>query len=160
MPILLKSNENNPPSPPDNPPTSPFTKGGQRGIFKGGKGGFSNEAKPDTCEITFVNRERIAQVKKRLKPDSTINQLSETFKALGDTTRLKIIYALSQAELCVCDIAALFGLTESAVSHQLRILRNMRLVKYRKDGRMAYYSLDDEHIEGLFNEGLRHVEER
>ena len=107
-----------------------------------------------------MNRERIAQVKRDLKPDSTINQLSETFKALGDTTRLKIIYALSQAELCVCDIAALFGLTESAVSHQLRILRNMRLVKYRKDGRMAYYSLDDEHIEGLFNEGLRHVEER
>lgn len=119
----------------------------------------SDETKTDTCEITFVNRKRVAQVKKALKPDSTINQLSETFKALGDTTRLKIIHALSQTELCVCDIAALFGLTESAVSHQLRILRNMRLVKYRRDGKMAYYTLDDEHIKNLFDEGLRHVEE-
>ncbi|MBI5203961.1 MAG: helix-turn-helix transcriptional regulator [Nitrospirae bacterium] len=113
-----------------------------------------------TCEITFVNKRSVAQVKKRLKPDSTINQLSETFKVLGDTTRLKIIYALSQAELCVCDIAALFGLTESAVSHQLRILRNMRLVKYRRDGKKAYYTLDDEHIDSLFKEGLKHVEEK
>jgi ArsR family transcriptional regulator len=120
----------------------------------------TNKSKTDTCEITFVNKESVAQVKKRLKPDSTINQLSETFKVLGDTTRLKIIYALSQVELCVCDIAALFGLTESAVSHQLRILRNMRLVKYRRDGKKAYYNLDDEHIDNLFKEGLKHVEEK
>ncbi|MBI5182295.1 MAG: helix-turn-helix transcriptional regulator [Nitrospirae bacterium] len=118
-----------------------------------------NETKPDTCERTFVNRKKIAEVKKKLKPDSTINQLAESFKVLGDTTRLKIIYALSQAELCVCDIAALLGLSDSAVSHQLRVLRNMRLVKYRKEGKMAYYTLDDEHIESLFKEGLRHVEE-
>lgn len=120
----------------------------------------TNKTKTDTCEIAFVNKESVAQVKKRLKPDSTINQLSETFKVLGDTTRLKIIYALSQAELCVCDIAALFELTESAVSHQLRVLRNMRLVKYRRDGKKAYYTLDDEHIDNLFREGLRHVEEK
>jgi ArsR family transcriptional regulator len=126
-----------------------------------------NETKTDlsvqqagTCEVTFVNREKIAEVKKKLKPDSTVNQLAETFKALGDTTRLKIIYVLSQAELCVCDIAALLGLSDSAVSHQLRVLRNMRLVKYRKEGKMAYYTLDDDHIESLFKEGLKHVEEK
>lgn len=133
-----------------------------------------NETKPDlsvpvsadrqgqagACEMTFVNRKKVEEVRKKLKPDSTISQLAESFKVLGDSTRLKIIYVLSQAELCVCDIAALLGFSESAVSHQLRVLRNMRLVKYRKDGKMAYYTLDDEHIEGLFKEGLKHVEEK
>ena len=109
-----------------------------------------NETKPDTCEITFVNRKKVEEVRKKLKPDSTISQLAESFKVLGDSTRLKIIYVLSQAELCVCDIAALLGFSDSAVSHQLRVLRNMRLVKYRKDGKMAYYTLDDEHIERAF----------
>ncbi len=135
MPVLLKAKENE---------TKPDLPVGQRG----------------TCEITFVNRKKVEEVKKRLKPDSTINQLAESFKVLGDSTRLKMIYVLSQAELCVCDIATLLGLTDSAVSHQLRILRNMRLVKYRKDGKMAYYTLDDGHIENLFKEGLRHVEEK
>ena len=126
-----------------------------------------NETKPDlsvrqagTCEMTFVNIKKVEEVRKKLKPDSTINQLAESFKVLGDSTRLKIIYVLSQTELCVCDIAALLGLTDSAVSHQLRVLRNMRLVKYRKEGKMAYYTLDDEHIESLFKEGLKHVEEK
>jgi len=120
----------------------------------------TNKTKTDTCEITFVNKERVAQVEKRLKPDSTINQLSETFKVLGDTTRLKIVYALSQTELCVCDISAIFRLTESTVSHQLRILRNMRLVKYRRDGKKVYCTLDDEHIDSLLKEELRHVIEK
>jgi len=88
-----------------------------------------------------------------------MQRLAETFKVLGDTTRSKIIFALSLEELCVCDIANLLGATKSAVSHQLRILRNMKLVKYRKDGKLAFYSLDDEHIRNLFDEGLRHVEE-
>ncbi len=114
----------------------------------------------DLCEEFFVNTERVRAVRELLKPEETIHRLSETFKVLGDPTRIKILFALSKGELCVCDIANLFGLTPSAVSHQLRILRNMRLVKYRKEGKMAYYSIDDEHIETLFHEGLRHVEER
>jgi DNA-binding transcriptional ArsR family regulator len=85
--------------------------------------------------------------------------LAETFKALGDTTRIKILYALSIEELCVCDLTSLLSASQSAVSHQLRILRNMRLVKYRKQGRSVYYSLDDNHIKTLFAEGLKHVEE-
>lgn len=94
-----------------------------------------------------------------MKPEITMQRLAETFKVLGDATRTKIIFALSQEELCVCDIANLLGTTKSAVSHQLRVLRNMKLVKYRKDGKMAFYSLDDEHIKNLFDEGIRHVME-
>lgn len=113
----------------------------------------------EICEITYIDKKKVSAVKKRMKPEMTMQRLAETFKVLGDATRTKIIFALSQEELCVCDIANLLGTTKSAVSHQLRVLRNMKLVRYRKDGKMAFYSLDDEHIKNLFNEGLRHVKE-
>lgn len=118
-----------------------------------------NKNKNGICEITYIDKKKVSSVKKKMKPEKTIQQLAETFKVLGDPTRTKIIFALSQEELCVCDIANLLGTTKSAVSHQLRILRNMKLVKYRKDGKIVFYSLDDEHIKNLFDEGLRHVEE-
>jgi len=86
--------------------------------------------------------------------------LAETFKVLGDATRVRILDALSRSELCVCDIAQLLGLSESAVSHQLRLLRGMRLVRARRDGRMVFYTLDDQHIVRLFEQGMEHVEER
>ena len=86
--------------------------------------------------------------------------LAETFKVLGDVTRVRILDALSRAELCVSDIAAIVGLSESAVSHQLRVLRGSRLVRSRRDGRLVYYALDDHHIVRLFEQGLEHVEER
>ncbi|MCL5037373.1 MAG: metalloregulator ArsR/SmtB family transcription factor [Chloroflexi bacterium] len=111
------------------------------------------------CEVFYVNKEKINAVKKVMKPNETIISLAQTFKVLGDPTRTKIIFALSKEELCVCDIAALIGISQSATSHQLRVLRNMKLVKYRKEGKIAYYSLDDNHIRNLFDEGLRHVEE-
>ena len=88
-----------------------------------------------------------------------MDALAETFKVLGDTTRVSILDILSKAELCVCDIAALLGLSESAVSHQLRLLRRMRLVRSRREGRRIFYALDDDHIVRLFQQGLRHVEE-
>lgn len=94
-----------------------------------------------------------------MKPETMMQRLSETFRVLGDATRTKIIFSLSQEELCVCDIAHLLGTTKSAVSHQLRVLRNMKLVKYRKNGKIVYYSLDDKHIKNLFDEGIRHVKE-
>jgi DNA-binding transcriptional ArsR family regulator len=112
------------------------------------------------CEVDFFDPKRVNFVKKRMKPERTMQMLAETFKVLGDPTRVKIIFALSQQELCVCDLANLLGVSKSNVSHQLRVLRNMRLVKHRKSGRMVYYSLDDEHIKNLFDEGLRHVEEK
>lgn len=86
-----------------------------------------------------------------------INALAETFRALSDPTRVRIISALSREEMCVHDLSELLGLTGSAVSHQLRLLRGQRLVRYRKEGKMAYYTLDDDHIKHLFAEGVRHV---
>src|SRR5512138_2708713 len=92
--------------------------------------------------------------------DATASALAETFKVLGDTTRVRILDALSRAELCVHELAERVGISESAVSHQLRLLRGMRLVRPRRDGRLVYYALDDQHIVGLFAQGLEHVEER
>ncbi|MBE7558330.1 helix-turn-helix transcriptional regulator [bacterium] len=89
----------------------------------------------------------------------TIIALAETFKALADPSRTRILFALSRAELCVCDLAELLGLSVSAISHQLRHLRELKLVKYRREGKMAYYSLDDDHVKTLFRQGLAHVEE-
>ena len=112
------------------------------------------------CEITWIDKQKISNVKKKMKSETTIERLSETFKALSDKTRVKLLFALSIQELCVCEIVNLLETTKSAISHQLRILRNMRLVKYRKDGKMAFYSLDDNHITNLFAEGLKHIEEK
>lgn len=113
----------------------------------------------DACEVFVADAARVAAVKAALVRSGSVALLAETFRALGDPTRVRILDALSHAELCVCDIATLLGLTQSAVSHQLRILRGLRLVRSRREGRMVFYALDDQHITGLFREGLRHVEE-
>jgi DNA-binding transcriptional ArsR family regulator len=91
--------------------------------------------------------------------EETVVALAETFRALGDATRVRILHALSHAEVCVCDLAATMNVTESAVSHQLRFLRSLRLVKSRRDGRHIYYTLADQHIVRLFEQGLEHVQE-
>ena len=103
---------------------------------------------------------KVSPLKRTLLGDDSVVALAETFKVLGDTTRVRILDALARTELCVQDIARLLGLSESAVSHQLRLLRGMRLVRPRRAGRMVYYSLDDHHIVGLFEQGLDHVEEK
>ena len=90
----------------------------------------------------------------------TVDGLTEIFRVLGDPTRVRILDALSRTELCVGDLASQLGVTESAVSHQLRLLRGMRLVRARRDGRMAFYTLDDQHIVRLFEQGMEHIEER
>lgn len=94
-----------------------------------------------------------------MKAADTVEALAETFRILGDPTRLRIVYALSRAELCVCDLANVLGASQSVVSHSLRALRQMRLVRHRRAGKVAYYTLDDAHIESLVAEGFRHVEE-
>ena len=91
--------------------------------------------------------------------DEKLYDLAELFKVFGDTTRIKIIYALFEEEMCVCDIADLLNMTQSAISHQLRVLKQARLVKFRKEGKVVYYSLDDNHINQIFNCGLCHIEE-
>ena len=113
----------------------------------------------DSCKVNFIDEKKVESIRKKSLPDATIKLISETFKILGDPTRVKIVFALSQEELCVCDIANLLGATKSAISHQLRILRNMRIVTYRKNGKMVYYTLDDNHMKNLFDEGLVHVQE-
>lgn len=113
----------------------------------------------DVCEVKYVNEKQVKTIRKELVDDTAAHALAETFKVLSDPTRVKIIHVLSKAELCVCDLSALLGLHDPAVSHHLRLLRMLHLVKYRKEGRMAYYSLDDEHIEKLFWQGLEHVQE-
>ena len=112
------------------------------------------------CDITWIDKQKISNVKKKMESVATIERLSETFKVLGDKTRVKILFALLIQELCVCEIAELLETTKSAISHQLRILRNTRLVKYRKEGKMVFYSLDDNHIINLFAEGLEHAKEK
>jgi len=111
------------------------------------------------CEILCINERKVASARQAMKPDATIFKLAAIFKVLGDPTRTKIISALLQEELCVCDLASLIGISQSAISHQLRVLRNMNLVTYRKDGKIAYYSLNDDHINSILIEGLKHVEE-
>lgn len=107
-----------------------------------------------------VEKGKVNSVKGKMKAEQFFHDLAETFKAMSDPTRTKIIYALCQEkELCVCDLALIIGTTNSAISHQLRILRNMKLVKYNKVGKLTFYSLDDIHINNLFAEGFRHVED-
>ena len=111
------------------------------------------------CAAFHAHPSKIARVRRHQLDERSCGALAEIFKVLGDLTRVRILDALAQAELCVCDLAALVGLSESAVSHQLRLLRGMRVVRARRAGRMVFYALDDEHIMGLFEQGLRHVEE-
>ena len=113
----------------------------------------------DTCEVYHADPTRIAAIRACAPPDDAVDALSEIFKALGDPTRLRLLTALGQGELCVCDLATLSGISESATSHQLRLLRALRLVRARREGRMVYYRLDNDHVVGLVAQGLQHVGE-
>lgn len=113
----------------------------------------------EVCEQTIVHEDIVNKVKSNMKDENRIIDLAELFKVFGDSTRIKIMCALLQSELCVCDIAAIIGSTVSAVSHQLRILKQAKLVKYKKVGKVVYYSLDDEHVSQIFNKGCEHLDE-
>ena len=113
----------------------------------------------ETCQVMCFNKAKVAKVKKKLLPDETILALAEMYKAVSDPTLMKILLSLNEEELCVCDISLVLGMSLSAVSHQLRVLRNLRLVKYRNAGRMAFYSLEDRHVVELILESIRHMEE-
>lgn len=111
----------------------------------------------DTCDELCEHPQLICLARANIPTADTIINLSETFKVLGDPTRIKILHALANGELCVCDIAAALAMGQSAISHQLRILRSARLVKYRKEGKSAFYSLDDDHVLLLMQQGLEHI---
>ena len=115
--------------------------------------------KVEICKTNIVNQQKVDQVKNHLLSHNDIIELSETFKVLSDPTRLKIVLSLSLEELCVCDLAAIINVSVSAVSHQLRLLKSMKLVTYRKEGKMVFYSLDDKHVQNLIKEATTHVRE-
>lgn len=117
------------------------------------------KAKIEVCKTEVIDYEKVNLVRNLLPESQDIQELSETFKVLSDPTRLKIVLALANEEMCVCDLAALINISVSAISHQLRLLRSMRLVSYRKEGKMVYYRLDDDHVENLIKEASRHVGE-
>ena len=110
-------------------------------------------------EICVVNNDLVQKIKKNMLDEDKIIDLSELFKVFGDSTRMKIICCLFEHEMCVCDIAELINSTQSAVSHQLRVLKQAKLVKFRKDGKTVCYSLSDEHVEMIFNMALEHIKE-
>ena len=113
----------------------------------------------DGCLVRVVHLDRVEKARQETISESELNRLSLTYKVLGDPNRLKIVMALRKVEMCVCDLAAFTGLSESAVSHQLRRLKDLALVKGRRDGQIIYYALDDEHVSGLLEVGLEHVRE-
>ena len=116
--------------------------------------------KGQTCEERHaLDAEALAALQTRLLAAGTVESVAEVFKLLGDPTRVRIVDALSHGERCVCDLASLVGISESAVSHQLRLLRSARLVRVRRTGRMAFYSLDDHHVVGLLHDTRKHVQE-
>jgi len=110
-------------------------------------------------EIQIVDEDKVNKVKHIMPKEELLFDLAELFKVFGDSTRMKIICALFEEELCVGDIAAIINSTQSAVSHQLRVLKQAKLVKYRKDGKIVYYSLDDDHVRQIFEKGREHIEE-
>lgn len=114
----------------------------------------------DSCDCPVLHEDVVCEVRSKMPDDDILMDLADSFKLFSDSTRVKILYALIQAEMCVCDISSLLGMTKSSVSHQLRILRQSNLVKYRKDGRVTYYSISDEHVERIINQCMEHVKEK
>jgi len=113
----------------------------------------------DVCEIECFNEEAVKEVKSNMLDENILLDVAENFKIFSDPTRLKILQALYQRELCVCDLSAVLEANQSTISHQLRILRNNNLVKFRKDGKMAYYSLADDHVVKIIEMGIEHATE-
>lgn len=113
----------------------------------------------EKCNCNVIHSDVVERVKKSLPKEEVLYDLAEFFKVFGDSTRIKIICALFESEMCVCDLSALLNVSQSAISHQLKTLKAARLVKYRRAGKVIYYSLEDTHIKHIFDDGLKHVKE-
>lgn len=118
-----------------------------------------DHATPYKCDCNVIHEDIVEAVKDKMPQEEELYDLAELFKVFGDSTRIKIIWALFESEMCVCDIAALLNMTQSATSHQLRVLKQARLVRHRKAGKVVYYSLNDEHIKKIFELGMEHMME-
>ena len=113
----------------------------------------------EQCEFMHVHEDIVAQVEKNMPDEEVLYDLAELFKIFGDSTRIKILYVLNESEMCVCDIARLLGMTQSAISHQLRSLKQSKLVKARREGKTVFYSLADGHVRTIIDQGMEHVAE-
>ena len=111
----------------------------------------------ERCEFLHLHQEAVDKVLGEMPADETLYDLAELFKIFGDSTRIKILYALFEAELCVCDISQLVGVSQTAISHQLRILKNAKLVKFRREGKTVFYSLADDHVRRIIDQGMEHI---
>ncbi|MCI8662275.1 MAG: winged helix-turn-helix transcriptional regulator [Hungatella sp.] len=118
---------------------------------------IEREVQEGVCEFMHVHEEIVEKVEKVMPDEQQLLDLSEFFKVFGDSTRIKILYVLSQSEMCVCDIASLLQMGQSAISHQLRVLKQMQLVKFRRDGKTVFYSLSDNHIQTILAQGMEHI---
>ncbi|ENQ3107393.1 MULTISPECIES: ArsR/SmtB family transcription factor [Bacillus] len=117
------------------------------------------ETNEETCLQNVIHQEVIEKVQQTIPQDDSLSQVAELFKVLGDRTRTRILHALFEAEMCVCDLAYLLGMTQSSISHQLRVLKQAKLVKNRKEGKVVYYSLADHHVIHIFEQAFEHVNE-
>ncbi|MBE6761966.1 MAG: helix-turn-helix transcriptional regulator [Ruminococcaceae bacterium] len=111
------------------------------------------------CNSLLIHTEAVETVRSHLPPDETLSDLADLFKLFGDTTRIKILYLLFEKELCVCDIAVLLNMTQSAISHQLKTLKHSKLVKFRREGKVVFYSLADSHVRSIIAQGMEHLTE-
>ncbi|WP_313343991.1 metalloregulator ArsR/SmtB family transcription factor [Sedimentibacter sp.] len=111
------------------------------------------------CDCDVLHSDVVEEVRKRMPNEDDLYDLADFFKVLGDSTRVRIIWALDENEMCVCDIAVLLNMTKSAISHQLKSLRQANLVKFRKEGKVVYYSLKDDHVKAIFETGMEHIKE-
>lgn len=123
------------------------------------KNRIEQEVEDGSCEFMHVHEEIVERVEKVMPDEQQLMDLSEFFKVFGDSTRIKILYVLSQSEMCVCDIATLLQMGQSAISHQLRLLKQMRLVSFRREGKTVFYSLADAHIQTILAQGMEHINE-
>lgn len=121
--------------------------------------GFFGDLEAGDCSVNVIHEDVVNRVQEQMPDEEDLLNLSDLFKVFGDSTRVKILSALIHAELCVCDIAALLGMSKSSISHQLRVLKQARLVRNRREGKVVYYSLDDDHIKTIFDQALVHVTE-
>lgn len=112
-----------------------------------------------SCEYIHIHQDIVDKVNENMPAEEVLFELAEFFKVFADSTRIKILYVLLQSEMCVCDIGQTLNISQSAVSHQLRVLKQMRLVKYRKEGKSIFYSLSDRHIEHILSQGIEHIME-
>lgn len=121
---------------------------------------MNQDNKSATCDCDVIHAEVVELVRRNMPPEEKLYDLADFFKIFGDSTRIKIMWALDNEEMCVCDLAVLLNMTKSAVSHQLKTLRQEKLVKYRREGKTAIYSLLDKHVKDILEIGLEHIEER